>query len=126
MKIGILIFLGAFGALTGVTAVLLTKIRYIARGEKRILFAVAASIPLLAIRFACTILAPFQTSSKTFSTMSTRIKAVVVQAFFSLAEEFAVVTVYIGAGLAAQSFLAAKSGQDTDLPTAVGKVVTYN
>ncbi|KAI4274541.1 MAG: hypothetical protein L6R38_006068 [Xanthoria sp. 2 TBL-2021] len=67
-------------------------------GERRILYAVIASVPFLAVRLLYSLLVFFDTTSSTFTLRGGNIW---VRSFMSVAEEWITVILYLAAGLAA-------------------------
>jgi len=97
-KVAIILFLVAFFVLAGISLLTLLKIGQVIDGEKRLLWAVIASLPFLLVRLIYSLIVDFDRSSTIFSLTSTRNVAVVVQAIMSVAMEFIVVALYLAAG----------------------------
>ena len=94
-KVGLALFIAAFAILSMVTGTLLRSIQHAEAGEKRILVAVAASLPFLLVRLIYSILAVFA-NDKSFSSLS---GSVTVLLCMALLEEIIVVIMYEGVGL---------------------------
>lgn len=94
-KVGLALFIVAFGILCAITAVLSQSIRHAEEGEKRILFAVAASLPFLLVRLLYSVLAVFA-SEKSFSLFNGNVTILLCVA---LLEEAVIVAIYEGVGL---------------------------
>ena len=94
-KVGLALFIVAFGILCAITAVLSQSIRHAEEGEKRILFAVAASLPFLLVRLVYSILAVFA-KEKSFSLYNGNVTILLCVA---LLEEAVIVAIYEGVGL---------------------------
>ncbi|KAL8713901.1 MAG: hypothetical protein Q9220_002047 [cf. Caloplaca sp. 1 TL-2023] len=101
-RAGISVFIVSFAGLAAVTftlvAYMLLRDSGLKTGERRILFAVAASIPFIAVRLIYSALVYFDTSSSVFTLRGGNIWA---QAFMSVAEEWITVVLYLTAGLLA-------------------------
>lgn len=94
-KVGLALFIAAFGILCAITAVLSQSIRHAEEGEKRILFAVAASLPFLLVRLLYSVLAVFA-SERSFSLFYGDVTILLCVA---LLEEAVIVAIYEGVGL---------------------------
>ena len=94
-KVGLALFIAAFGILCAITAVLSQSIRHAEEGEKRILFAVAASLPFLLVRLLYSVLAVFA-KEKSFSLFNGNVTILLCVA---LLEEAVIVAIYEGVGL---------------------------
>ncbi|KAG6989855.1 hypothetical protein G7Y79_00062g093330 [Physcia stellaris] len=94
-KVGLALLIAAFGILCAITAVLSQSIRHAEEGEKRILFAVAASLPFLLVRLIYSILAVFA-KEKSFSLYNGNVTILLCVA---LLEEAVIVAIYEGVGL---------------------------
>lgn len=97
-KIGLALFIAAFAILCGITAILSQSIRHAEAGEKRILLAVAVSLPFLLVRLLYSALAVFA-NDKNFSLFTGNVSILL---FMALLEEAIVVAVYEGVGLTLQ------------------------
>lgn len=101
-RAGIVILLVLFLGLVGVTTVFASSIfrgrEPVNIGERRILYAVIASVPFLAVRLLYSLLVFFDTTSSTFTLRGGNIW---VRSFMSVAEEWITVILYLAAGLAA-------------------------
>ena len=94
-KVGLALFIAAFAILTATTAILSKSVQYAERGERRILLAVAASLPLLLVRLIFSALAVFANNGH----FSLLYGSVTVLLFMALLEEAVVVIIYEGVGL---------------------------
>lgn len=104
-KVAVLLFLFGLIALATVAFVTLFKIGHVVHGERKLVSAAVTSIPFLFVRMVYSIVVAFSSpDSKVFSLVSDTKAAVIVQAFMAVAEEFAVVTIYLLAVCSRQSF----------------------
>ncbi|KAL8952494.1 MAG: hypothetical protein Q9222_001597 [Ikaeria aurantiellina] len=114
-RAGIIIFIVSFAGLSAITftltAYMLLRDSGLKTGEQRILFAVAASVPFIAVRLIYSALVYFDTSSSVFTLRGGNIWA---QAFMSVAEEWITILLYLAAGLVAPP----ASIHDTKVPLA--------
>jgi hypothetical protein len=99
-KIGIVIFLIVYLVLFALVVITMTDVGNAPSGEKRIYFAVAAALPLLAIRLLWSILASFSNNAD-FSLNSSK---PLIQLFMAIVEEFVIVCIYILVGLTANKY----------------------
>ena len=99
-KVGLGLFLASFVAILSFTAILFTCISHAEPGEKRILFAVAASLPLLLVRLVYSSLYTFGKDLR-FSSLSGSVNILLCMA---LLEEIAIVVIYEGVGLTLRKF----------------------
>jgi hypothetical protein len=76
------------------------QMRHIMDGEQRLVFASLAVTPFLIVRIIYALIVDFDTNSTLFSLTSRHDAAVVVCAVMSAAMEFAVVSIFLAAGLA--------------------------
>ena len=97
-RAGIVVLVVAFIGLVAVTVYTMIQLSKIKHGERRILYAAAASIPFIGVRLIYALLAYFDTSSKTFSLLG---GSIWVSAFMSVMEEWITVILYLAAGLLA-------------------------
>ena len=97
-------FLLTYLGLLAVAALTLAFVRNLPWGEKRILFAVTASLPFLAVRLLYSILTDFAVSSN-FSIFNGN---VTVQLCMAIIEEFIVVVIYLIVGMIAPSLKSAQ------------------
>ena len=95
LKAGVIIFLIIYLCLVALAINSATEINRVPAGEKRILVAVLAALPLLAVRFLWTLLAYFS-DFKDFQTYS---GSIIVRAFMSTLEEMLIVIAYTIVGL---------------------------
>lgn len=98
-KAGGLLFVAVFIALTGLCVLTFSSFSQLAWGEKRILLAIVASLPLLAVRLLYTILADFENNS-TFSILDGN---ATVQLCMAVIEEFIITIFLLVAGVLAPS-----------------------
>lgn len=96
-KAGVIIFLVSYLAIVGFAVLTFTNIRELPRGEQRILYAVLAALPLLAVRLLYSILADFKDDS-TFNIMDGN---ATVNLCMAIIEEFIIVGFYLLAGFVA-------------------------
>ena len=101
------LFIAAFGLLVLVTMSLAKSIQYAEKGEKRILIAVAASLPFLLVRLIFSALAVFK-NEKRFSLYNGDVTVLLCMA---LLEEVVVVVLYEGVGLTLKKEDKASTGQ---------------
>ena len=95
LKAGVIIFLIIYLCLVALAINSATELNRVPAGEKRILVAVLAALPLLAVRFLWTLLAYFS-DFKDFQTYG---GSVIVRAFMSTLEEMLIVIAYTIVGL---------------------------
>ena len=96
-KVGIAIFIVVYVLLFGLTVITGQDANKAPKGEKRIYIAIAAALPLIAVRLVYSIIAAF-TSVEAFSTANGN---PVVQLCVAVVEELIVVLMYTVAGLTA-------------------------
>ena len=96
-KVGAIIFAGAYLAIVAMAVLTLAESRSLPSGEQRILYAVLASLPFLAVRILYSILADFVNNS-TFNILDGN---ATVQLCMSIIEEFIVACFFIMSGFAA-------------------------
>ena len=96
-KVAAIIFAGAYVVIVAMTLLTLAGSRNLPSGEQRILYAVLASLPFLAVRILYSILADYVNNS-TFNILDGN---ATVQLCMSIIEEFIVVCFFIIAGFAA-------------------------
>lgn len=94
-EVGIIILLVVFLILAGVAVLTTFNIHLIPKGDKRLVYALLAFVPLVAVRVCYSILAVFL-HNKTFSLTGGN---AVVHLCMALVEEFAVVVLFTLAGL---------------------------
>lgn len=94
-KVGVGLFIASFVAILAFTVILSLSISQAEPGEKRVLFAVAASLPLLLVRLIYASIYNFGDSSH-FSSLS---GSVTILLCMALLEEIAIVLIYEGVGL---------------------------
>ncbi|CAF9921131.1 MAG: hypothetical protein ALECFALPRED_001716 [Alectoria fallacina] len=94
-KVGLGLFIASFVAIMATAAILSLSISHAEPGEKRILLAVAVSLPLLLVRLIYASIYTFGKSSD-FSALS---GSVTILLCMALLEEIAIVLVYEGVGL---------------------------
>ena len=96
-KAGVVIFLVSFIAIVALALLTCTQFGSLPWGEKRILYAVLASLPFLAVRLLYSLLADFKDDS-TFNTVNGN---ATVQLCMAIIEEFIVVVFYLISGFVA-------------------------
>jgi hypothetical protein len=94
-KIGVVLFVVAWLGLCLLLAIIATRISSVEHGEKRVVLAVAASVPFIFVRLLYSLLGSFAKNRK-FSSIS---GSVVLNVVMALIEEFVVVAVLLGTGL---------------------------
>lgn len=94
-KVGLALFIVSFVAILATTTILSLSISHAESGEKRILFAVAASVPLLLIRLIYSSVYTFG-NNLNFSSLT---GSVTILLLMALLEEIAIVLIYEGVGL---------------------------
>lgn len=105
-KAGVIIFLISYIAIVAFTMLTMTEARNLPQGEKRILYAVLASLPLLAVRLLYSLLADFADNS-TFNILSGN---ATVQLCMAIIEEFIVSCLFILAGFMAPALDSVMNG----------------
>lgn len=103
LKAGSMLYLVAYGATVVVTLYDLFNIRHVRKGEKRVLFAVAACLPFLLTRIIYSILGSFIENSTVFSAFSDTTAAIIVHAVMVVTPESTIVTILLVAGLLADA-----------------------
>jgi hypothetical protein len=98
-KAAILIFLGVLIVQSLVALLTCLKLGHVMRDERKLVFAVGASVPFLFVRIIYSLIAIFNGRSRNFSVTANTYAAVVVQACMSVIEEFVVVVLYLLAGI---------------------------
>lgn len=104
-----------FIGLCGLVIATFSNFSELPKGEKRVLLAIVASLPLLAVRLLYTILADFEDNS-TFSILDGN---ATVQLCMAVIEEFIIIIFYLVAGVLAPSLKSMQKpnyvakGQDT-------------
>lgn len=94
-KVGLGLFIASFVAILATTAILSSSISHAEPGEKRILLAVAVSLPLLLVRLIYASIYDYRDSAD-FSSLS---GSVTILLCMALLEEIAMVLIYEGVGL---------------------------
>lgn len=94
-KIGVVLFFVAWLGLCLLLAIIATRISSVEQGEKRIVLAVAVSVPFIFVRILYSLLGSFAKDKK-FSSIS---GSVVLNVAMALIEEFVIVAVLLGTGL---------------------------
>jgi hypothetical protein len=98
-KAAVILYIFALLALAAVCLRTFARRQWILDGEMRLLAAGIISLPFLLVRIIYSIISAFSQGSTTFSIISDRTRAVVVEAIMSVAMEFIVVALFIAAGL---------------------------
>ena len=96
-KAGAIVFLISFIAIVAFAVLTMTDSRNLPQGERRILYAVLASLPLLAVRLLYSLLVDFA-NNNTFSIVNGN---PTVQLCMAIIEEFIVTVLFLVAGLVA-------------------------
>ena len=99
-KVGLGLFIASFVAILVTTAILSSAISHAEPGEKRILLAVAVSLPLLLVRLIYASIYDYR-NSPDFSSLS---GSVTILLCMALLEEIAIVLIYEGVGLTLRKF----------------------
>ncbi|KIW89204.1 uncharacterized protein Z519_10056 [Cladophialophora bantiana CBS 173.52] len=99
LKAAVCLFLVVFVADILITGHCFLKISHILPGERRLLFAVALSLPFMAVRMIFSLLCVFANDPKWFSTWSLDWAAVLVNGIMGVLMEAIIVTIFILAGL---------------------------
>ena len=107
-KAGAIIFLITFIAVVAFAILTLTDIRNLPQGEKRILYVVLASLPLLVVRLLYSLIVDFANNS-TFSIIDGN---PTVQLCMSIIEEFIVTCLFLIAGFMAPALDSLKNGAE--------------
>lgn len=94
-KLGLALFLASFVIILAVTIILSFSVSHAEPGEKRILLAVACSLPLLLVRFMYSVMFTFK-DEQAFSSLVGSVTSLLCMA---LLEEIGVVLIYEGTGL---------------------------
>lgn len=100
-KVGVGLFIASFVAILAFTVILSLSISHAEPGEKRVLLAVAGSLPLLLVRLIYASIYVFRESSD-FSSIS---GSVTILLCMALLEEIAIVLVYEGVGITLKKVL---------------------
>ena len=94
-KVGLGLFIASFAAILAITVILSSSISHAEPGEKRVLLAVALSLPLLLVRLIYGSVYIFGNSSD-FNSLSGSVTILLCMALF---EEIGIVLIYEGVGL---------------------------
>ena len=111
-KIGIILYILAYLALCLIALMTTIKLSRGSTGEKRLVFAVLAALPLIFVRLVYSALSVFA-HSHDFNPIDGSIAVLVVMAVL---EEFAVVLIYLLVGMKTQPMAAAQLGPITARP----------
>lgn len=103
LKAAVILYIIALLALAALCFHTFTRRQWILDGEMRLLMAGLLSLPFLLVRIIYSVISAFSQGSATFSIISDRTRAVVIQAIMSVAMEFIVVAIFIAAGLTTRS-----------------------
>ena len=95
----VIIFLVSFLVIAAITIVTGLKTSHVLSGEKKLMFAALASLPLIFVRIIYSIIIDFDHNSSTFKFNPNTVAGVIVQAFMALLMEFNVVGLYLLVGL---------------------------
>ena len=107
-KAGAIIFLISYIAIVAFAVLTMTDSRNLAQGEKRIVYAVLGSLPLLAVRLLYSLLVDFA-NTKTFNIVDGN---PTVQLCMAIIEEFIVTIIFLVAGLVAPALDSLMHGAD--------------
>lgn len=107
-KAGAIIFLVSYLAVVAFAVLTMTDSRNLPQGEKRILYAVLGSLPLLAVRLLYSLLVDFA-NNKTFNIVDGN---PTVQLCMAIIEEFIVTVFFLAAGLVAPALDSLMHGAD--------------
>lgn len=99
LKAGICFFSVVFAADVLITGRTLLNISQVHAGERRLVFAVSATLPFMAVRIIYSILCFFGNDSKWFSSWSLEWRAVLVHGLMGVLMEAIIVAIFIVAGL---------------------------
>lgn len=105
-KAGVIIFLICFIAIVAIAIITMAEFSNLPWGEKRILYAVLASLPLLAVRLLYSLLADFKNDS-TFNTVDGN---ATVQLCMAIIEEFIVTLFFLVSGYVAPALQSMVNG----------------
>ena len=105
-KVGLALFIASFIAIIAFTILLSLSISHAEAGEKRILFAVAASLPLLLVRLIYASVYTFG-NVRRFSSLT---GSVTILLCMALLEEMAIVAIFEGVGLTLRKSVAGRGG----------------
>ena len=106
IKVGLIIFLIIYVCLFLLTAQSASKINCLPSGERRVLLALIAALPLLGVRILFALLAYFST----ISTFSLTNGSTLVRVFMAILEEILIVIAYIAAGILVPEYGDARMG----------------
>ena len=95
-KVGLGLFIASFVAILATTIILSKSISHAEPGEKRVLLAVAVSLPLLLVRLIYASIYDYKKNSTKFSSLN---GSVTILLCMALLEEIAILLVYEGVGL---------------------------
>lgn len=107
-KAGGILYLIGYVGLFGIAVLTMARIRNLPSGEKRILLAVLAALPLLAVRLLYSLLADFANNS-TFSILGGN---ATVQLCMAIIEEMIATIIFLAAGITAPSIKNVERGSD--------------
>ncbi len=99
LRAGVCLFLSVFVADIVITAYSFLKIGKVQSADRRLLFAVAAALPFMAVRVTYSMMCAFANDPKWFSSWSLVQNAVIVHGVMGVLMEVVVVTIVIFAGL---------------------------
>ncbi len=102
VKAGSIIFLIVLVLLVGLTLWFFTNISNVEQSERRLVWAVAVSMPSLTVRVIYSIICAFTKNSKYFTQFGTNTIGVVIHGVMGLLPEIVVVVIYLWAGLTAK------------------------
>lgn len=102
LKVAVMLFLAVYLADILITAHCFLNIAYVRAGEHRVLYAVTAALPFMAVRMLYAILCIFD-NNKYFSAWSSAHLAVLVHGLMGILMEAIIVTIFITAGFLTSS-----------------------
>jgi hypothetical protein len=99
LRAAVCLFLSVFIADVLITGYTFARISHVQAGERRLLFAVAASLPFMATRMLYSLLCAFANDPKWFSSWSLEWTAILVHGTMGVLMEAVIVVIFITAGL---------------------------
>ena len=109
-KVGIILYIVAFIALVGILVLSSGSISKVSPGEKRILLAVAASLPFILVRIIYSVMSTIA-NNPSFNAFSGNVTILLCMADI---EEWVVVIIYLAVGLTLSKKIQAPSGQPNE------------
>ncbi|EXJ60099.1 hypothetical protein A1O7_04250 [Cladophialophora yegresii CBS 114405] len=102
LKAAVCLFLVVFIADTLITGLSFLRIAHVQSGDRRLLFAVAAALPFMAVRMVFSLLCIFANEPKWFSSWSLEGPAIIVHGAMGVLMEAIIVMIFVCAGLATE------------------------